>query len=188
MAGDFKPLRVLVAFSGSLSSSLLGHPTAVDDEGDDDDEADDYWAAAGGGQFRQMTERSLNGVTDVLSDFRQPGPALLIVCNKFETGFDEPRVCCLVVDRALRGAHAVQVFPAAPHPAHAFARLRTPSHSFSRRLAPSRAFSRRLAPCHVFLRPLTALSRRLTPLHASSHPSRVPCTPSQTSSHPSRAF
>lgn len=45
---------------------------------------------------------------DLLGEFRSPGPALLIVCSKFETGFDEPRVCCVVIDRTLRGAHAVQ--------------------------------------------------------------------------------
>jgi hypothetical protein len=56
-----------------------------------------------------VTERTLNGTSDVLRAFRLPGPALLIVCAKLETGFDEPRVCCLCVDRTLRGAHAVQV-------------------------------------------------------------------------------
>ena len=56
-----------------------------------------------------VTERTLNGTPDVLRTFRLPGPALLIVCAKLETGFDEPRVCCLCVDRTLRGAHAVQV-------------------------------------------------------------------------------
>ena len=66
-----------------------------------------------------VTERTLNGTSDVLRAFRLPGPALLIVCAKLETGFDEPRVCCLCVDRTLRGAHAVQVLGranrAAPH-------------------------------------------------------------------------
>ena len=41
--------------------------------------------------------------------FAVEGRALLIVCAKFETGFDEPRICALVIDRTLRGAHAVQV-------------------------------------------------------------------------------
>ena len=72
-------LTILVAFSGTLSS----------DRG-------------------QVTERTLNG-GEVLSLFGARGPALLIVCSKLETGFDEPRVCAMVIDRVLRGAHAVQV-------------------------------------------------------------------------------
>ena len=76
-------LSILVAFSGTL-------------DGD------------GGEGESSVSERSLNG-GDVLSLFRRRGPALLIVCAKFETGFDEPRICALVIDRTLRGAHAVQV-------------------------------------------------------------------------------
>jgi hypothetical protein len=75
-------LRVLVAFSGTLDGS---------------------------GGLPSATERTLNDSGDAVSAFRATGPALLIVCNKLETGFDEPRVCAMIIDRTLRGAHAVQV-------------------------------------------------------------------------------
>ena len=84
-----RELGVFVAFSGTLTLASGGE-------------------ASGGASSSQLGERALNG-GEVLSLFRAAGPALLIVCAKLETGFDEPRVCCMVIDRALRGAHAVQV-------------------------------------------------------------------------------
>ena len=88
-AGVRRRLGVYVAFSGTLTETVHG-------DGDR------------GGSTITLSERTLNG-GEVLSLFRSGGPALLIVCAKLETGFDEPRVCCMVVDRVLRGAHAVQV-------------------------------------------------------------------------------
>ena len=88
-------LRILVSFSGALHADGLT----------EDAEEDAEQALSQG----DLTERSLNRVGDVVSAFRNPGAALLIVCAKLETGFDEPRVCCLCIDRALHGAHAVQV-------------------------------------------------------------------------------
>ena len=34
---------------------------------------------------------------------------IFVVCNKLETGFDDPQLACMYVDRVLRGAHCVQV-------------------------------------------------------------------------------
>ena len=34
---------------------------------------------------------------------------MLVVCNKLETGYDDPWLQSMYVDRSLRGAHAVQV-------------------------------------------------------------------------------
>ena len=61
------------------------------------------------GTLSEGTESALNGGAEVLTQFRRRGPALLIVCAKLETGFDEPRIAAMVIDRTLRGAHAVQV-------------------------------------------------------------------------------
>ena len=68
-----------------------------------------YVAFSGSLSGGAVTEASLNGSSDVVGAFRAPGPALLIVCSKLETGFDEPRITAMVIDRTLRGAHAVQV-------------------------------------------------------------------------------
>merc|ERR1719163_1603527 len=50
-----------------------------------------------------VTEGSLNrGLSLEAAD-------VLVVCSKLETGYDEPKLVAMYVDRALHGAHAVQV-------------------------------------------------------------------------------
>ena len=104
------PLRILVAFSGSLVVDADDTFDCEEGEQGVDGEASDGGEGAAGGRLGAVvTEARLNGVSDPVEAFRRPGPALLIVCAKLETGFDEPRVVCMVIDRPLRGAHAVQV-------------------------------------------------------------------------------
>jgi len=74
-------LHTLAAFSGSLT--------------DEDGES--------------VTEVSLNGVSDVGRAFREQGVyRVLIVANKFQTGFDEPRLMAMYVDKKLSGVATVQ--------------------------------------------------------------------------------
>lgn len=74
-------LHTLAAFSGSLT----------DEDGD------------------SVTEVSLNGVSDVGRAFREEGVyRVLIVANKFQTGFDEPRLVAMYVDKKLSGVATVQ--------------------------------------------------------------------------------
>lgn len=74
-------LHTLAAFSGSLT----------DDDGD------------------SVTEVSVNGVGDVGKAFREQGVyRVLIVANKFQTGFDEPRLMAMYVDKKLSGVATVQ--------------------------------------------------------------------------------
>ncbi|WP_257183313.1 type I restriction endonuclease subunit R [Corynebacterium cystitidis] len=57
----------------------------------------------------KVTEYSLNGVKDTATHFRENIESrVLIVANKFQTGFDEPRLCAMYVDKALSGVMAVQ--------------------------------------------------------------------------------
>ncbi|MCQ9353413.1 hypothetical protein NQ015_10375 [Corynebacterium sp. 153RC1] len=91
----YNNMTTLVAFSGSLE---MGENT--------------------------VTEYSLNGVTDTAMHFRENEHAkVLIVANKFQTGFDEPRLCAMYVDKKLSGVMAVQTlsrlnrtFPKKPAP------------------------------------------------------------------------
>lgn len=77
----YDELRTLVAFSGSLT--------------DDDGES--------------VTEISMNGRSDVARAFREEGVyRVLIVANKFQTGFDEPRLLAMYVDKKLSGVATVQ--------------------------------------------------------------------------------
>ena len=74
-------LHTLAAFSGSLT--------------DEDGES--------------VTEVSVNGVSDVGRSFREEGVyRVLIVANKFQTGFDEPRLTAMYVDKKLSGVATVQ--------------------------------------------------------------------------------
>ena len=76
----YTDIRALVAFSGSLES--------------DDGET--------------VTEASLNGCGDTARAFREEDYKVLIVANKFQTGFDEPRLTAMYVDKKLSGIAAVQ--------------------------------------------------------------------------------
>lgn len=74
-------LHTLAAFSGSLT--------------DEDGES--------------VTEVSVNRVSDVGRAFREQGIyRVLIVANKFQTGFDEPRLMAMYVDKKLSGVATVQ--------------------------------------------------------------------------------
>lgn len=75
------PYRSLVAFSGSVHD---------------------------GGQ--EYTESSMNGLPEkqTAATFHEPEYRFLIVAEKFQTGFDEPLLHTMYVDKKLAGVHAVQ--------------------------------------------------------------------------------
>lgn len=80
-AQGYDDMSTLVAFSGSLSDAT----------GD------------------SVTEVSLNGRSDVAKAFREEGIyKVLIVANKFQTGFDEPRLTAMYVDKSLSSIATVQ--------------------------------------------------------------------------------
>lgn len=77
----YNDMSTLVAFSGTLK----------DESGED------------------VTEISFNGHSDVARTFREEGIyKVLIVANKFQTGFDEPRLMAMYVDKKLTGVATVQ--------------------------------------------------------------------------------
>ncbi|ROP78857.1 type I restriction enzyme R subunit [Frigoribacterium sp. PhB107] len=77
----YTELRTLVAFSSTIK----------DDAG------------------QEVTEISLNGLSDVAQAFREEDDhKVLIVANKFQTGFDEPRLMAMYVDKVLSGITTVQ--------------------------------------------------------------------------------
>ncbi len=76
-------IGTLVAFSGSISDAEYG----VED----------------------ATEASLNlGAGDLRKAFRGDAYKVMIVANKFQTGFDQPLLCAMYVDRRLSGVTTVQ--------------------------------------------------------------------------------
>lgn len=77
----YTDMRTLVAFSGSLTA----------DDGS------------------TVTETSLNGLSDTAKAFREEDDyKVLIVADKFQTGFDEPRLMAMYVDKKLSGIATVQ--------------------------------------------------------------------------------
>lgn len=72
-----------------------------------------------------VTEVQLNGVSDVEQAFKNDDfdYRVIIVANKFQTGFNEPRLCAMYVDKQLSGVTTVQtlsrlnrIFPGKPAP------------------------------------------------------------------------
>ncbi|WP_249012273.1 type I restriction endonuclease subunit R [Conexibacter sp. DBS9H8] len=56
-----------------------------------------------------FTEATMNpGVKDLRTAFRGDEYRVMIVANKFQTGFDQPLLCAMYVDRLLSGVTAVQ--------------------------------------------------------------------------------
>lgn len=57
----------------------------------------------------EYTERGMNKVVDTAKHFHENDDAkVLIVANKYQTGFDEPLLCAMYVDKNLSGIAAIQ--------------------------------------------------------------------------------
>lgn len=85
------PLQTLVAFSGSLPDPDV--------------------AAIGHAPVPEVTEASMNPELrgrDLAGVFSQEDPHILIVANKYQTGFDQPLLTAMYVDKQLSGIAAVQ--------------------------------------------------------------------------------
>ncbi|MFO0651466.1 MAG: DEAD/DEAH box helicase family protein [Polyangiales bacterium] len=59
---------------------------------------------------RSVTERDLNGFAEaeLPRRFASGSHRILVVANKYQTGFDQPLLCAMYIDRALEGVQAVQ--------------------------------------------------------------------------------
>ncbi len=75
------PFKVLIAFSGKKTVDGIEH-----------------------------SEGEMNGFPekDTRDHFQKDEYKLLVVANKYLTGFDEPKLCCMYVDKKLQGVLAVQ--------------------------------------------------------------------------------
>lgn len=83
VAANGYDIGTLVAFSGSISDSEYG--------------------------IEEATERSMNpGAGDLRKAFQGHQYKVMIVANKFQTGFDQPLLCAMYVDRRLSGVTTVQ--------------------------------------------------------------------------------
>lgn len=77
----------LVAFSGTVEDSKISAELGLE----------------------TLTEASMNGAArDLRQEFKSDQYRVMIVANKFQTGFDQPLLCAMYVDKKLSGITAVQ--------------------------------------------------------------------------------
>jgi type I restriction enzyme R subunit len=91
---EHRDLRALVAFSGSLTGKEIRHASDASFVGDvflaDDEEV--------------FTEASMNADapgSDLRLVFDRPEYRVMIVADKFQTGFDQPKLCAMYLDKKI---------------------------------------------------------------------------------------
>lgn len=79
----YDDISTLVAFSGALPKSS---------------------------RYPEVTEESINGIAQdkLREEFDKDDYQVLLVANKYQTGFDQPKLCAMYVDKKLYGVTAVQ--------------------------------------------------------------------------------
>jgi type I restriction enzyme R subunit len=97
---EHQAYQALVAFSGSLTGKEVTHTSDESLVGDafaaDDDEA-----------FSESTMNPRQFGTDLRKVFDRPEFRVMIVANKFQTGFDQPKLCAMYLDKKI--ANAVEI-------------------------------------------------------------------------------
>lgn len=89
-------IKALVAFSGKVDGKALG----------DDDEKE----SLGIDMEKEYTEYNLNpnASGDLRSEFERSENRVMIVANKFQTGFNQPKLVAMYLDKKISGVEAVQ--------------------------------------------------------------------------------
>ncbi|MGO9956646.1 MAG: type I restriction endonuclease subunit R [Solirubrobacteraceae bacterium] len=86
-------VKVLVAFSGEVT---IKNP-----------EADNFGMSYTEPEMNKIAGKPLPE-TKLADEFDKPGYGILIVAEKYQTGFDQPKLCGMYVDKILTGVNAVQ--------------------------------------------------------------------------------
>jgi type I restriction enzyme R subunit len=86
--------QALVAFSGSLTGKEAKQPS-------DDNLRDDPFAAQDDEQFTEGSMNSRQYGSDLRKVFDRPEFRVMIVANKFQTGFDQPKLCAMYLDKKI---------------------------------------------------------------------------------------
>jgi type I restriction enzyme R subunit len=95
-----KAFRALVAFSGSMTGKEVKHAS---DEG----LAGEVFASEDDEVFSESTMNPRQYGTDLRKVFDRPEFRVMIVANKFQTGFDQPKLCAMYLDKKI--ANAVEI-------------------------------------------------------------------------------
>lgn len=92
---EYSEYRVLVAFSGKLTGSQINH---------DDDANVESGDAFNVPEDAEFTEANMNTElpnSDLRITFDRPEYRLMVVANKFQTGFDQPKLCAMYLDKVI---------------------------------------------------------------------------------------
>ena len=89
-----KAFQALVAFSGSLTGKEVAHPT-------DEQLKGDIFAATDDEQFTEGSMNPQRYGSDLRKVFDRPEFRVMIVANKFQTGFDQPKLCAMYLDKKI---------------------------------------------------------------------------------------
>ena len=99
------PYNILIAFSGEKRMQTM----AVSGSSQSNEMGYSY-AAESTGKYTDYTEAGMNGFPDsqTAERFDADDNRILVVANKYLTGFDQPKLCAMYVDKPLAGVLAVQ--------------------------------------------------------------------------------
>ena len=89
-----KAYQALVAFSGALSGKEVVHTS-------DAQLKDDPFVAQDDEQFTEASMNPRQYGTDLRKVFDRPEFRVMIVANKFQTGFDQPKLCAMYLDKKI---------------------------------------------------------------------------------------
>lgn len=89
-----KAFQALVAFSGALTGKEVTHPS-------DEQLKDDPFAAQDDDQFTEGSMNPREYGSDLRKVFDRPEFRVMIVANKFQTGFDQPKLCAMYLDKKI---------------------------------------------------------------------------------------
>ena len=89
-----KAFQALVAFSGALTGKEVVHAA-------DEQLKDDPFAAQDDEQFTEASMNPRQYGTDLRKVFDRPEFRVMIVANKFQTGFDQPKLCAMYLDKKI---------------------------------------------------------------------------------------
>lgn len=95
-----RDLHALVAFSGSLTGKEVMHPA-------DDSLAPDTFATQDDAVFSEGNMNPRQFGSDLRKVFDRPEFRVMIVANKFQTGFDQPKLCAMYLDKKI--ANSVEI-------------------------------------------------------------------------------
>lgn len=99
------PYNILIAFSGEKRMQTMTVSGSSQTNG-----MGYSYAAESMGKFTDYTEAGMNGFPDsqTAERFDADDNRILVVANKYLTGFDQPKLCAMYVDKPLAGVLAVQ--------------------------------------------------------------------------------